>query len=176
MWSHVIVGAGTAGAIIAARLAEKPGTDVLLLEAGPDYETEATTPADLLDSKNLAGPAHDWGYTAHPIDGRTMPYQRGKVVGGTSAINAAAALWPRPTDLDAWAKLGNSEWSFSSVQPYFQRLEADRDGVGKHHGISGPVSIARYDEQDLIPIQRAFYEGCLVAGLPAVRDHNDLES
>jgi len=106
MWSHVIVGAGTAGAIIAARLAEKPGTDVLLLEAGPDYETEATTPADLLDSKNLAGPAHDWGYTAHPIDGRTMPYQRGKVVGGTSAINAAAALWPRPTDLDAWAKLG----------------------------------------------------------------------
>jgi len=101
MWSHVIVGAGTAGAIIAARLAEKPGTDVLLLEAGPDYETEATTPADLLDSKNLAGPAHDWGYTAHPIDGRTMPYQRGKVVGGTSAINAAAALWPRPTDLDA---------------------------------------------------------------------------
>src|SRR5262245_4449263 len=144
MRSHIVVGAGTAGAIIAARLAEKSGADVLVLEAGPDYETEAVTPADLLDSKNLAGPAHDWGYTARPLDSRSMPYQRGKVVGGTSAINAAAALWPRRTDFDEWASLGNSEWGFSKVQPYLQRVEADPMGVGMHHGRSGPISIARY--------------------------------
>ncbi len=117
MFNHIVVGAGSAGAILAARLSEPPQTRVLLLEAGPDYESKDCTPADLLDSKNIAGLAHDWGYTAIPVEGRVMPYQRGKVVGGTSAINAAAALWPRPSDFDVWVARGNPEWGFDAVAP-----------------------------------------------------------
>jgi choline dehydrogenase-like flavoprotein len=90
MYDHIIVGAGSAGAIVAARLSENPNIRVLLLEAGPDYADEKIIPADLLDSRNLGGPDHDWRYPAIPVERRTMPYQRGKVVGGTSAMRLSA--------------------------------------------------------------------------------------
>jgi choline dehydrogenase len=172
----IVVGAGSAGGPVAACLAEDPALSILLLEAGMDHGTEATMPSDLLDAGRLAGMAHDWNYSAIPVEGRTMPYRRGRVVGGTSAINAAAAMWPRPSDLDRWAALGNPAWSWIEACPWLRRIEADADAPDPGpHGRDGPVEIRRYREPDLIPLQHAFAAACREAlGLAAVADHNDV--
>src|SRR5690349_5102600 len=106
-FDDIVVGAGAAGAVLAARLSEDPGRRVLLLEAGPDFASVASTPPDLLDSRRVASAAFDWGYSADATPGRPIGYPRGRVVGGTSAVNAAIALRGMPADFDEWAAWGN---------------------------------------------------------------------
>jgi choline dehydrogenase len=173
-YDYIVVGAGSAGAPIAARLSEDAAVNVLLLEGGRDYASHAEMPSDLIDSRNLAGMQHDWGYSAIPVPGRTMAYRRGKVTGGTSAINAAAAQWARPADFDAWVERGNAEWSWEQVLPWFQAVESDPDGAGPLHGKTGPIAITRYADDELIPIHRGFYQACRALGFDDVRDHNAL--
>jgi choline dehydrogenase len=95
--------------------------------------------------------------TSHTaLPGRTIPYARGRLVGGTGAINAAAAQWGRPADFAAWQAHGLNDWGWTDVEPWFRHLEADRDAPGSHHGRDGPIPIMRYRPDELIPIQRAF--------------------
>ena len=171
-YDDIIVGGGSAGAVLAARLSEERSRRVLLLEAGPDYATLESTPDDLRDSWRMSLQAHDWGLSAEAVPGRTILYPRGRVIGGSSAVNAAIALRGVPADYDEWAALGNDAWSWAEVLPYFRRLEDDREGSEELHGRGGPVGIERWRREDLIPTQLAFFDACRRLGFAEVADHN----
>jgi choline dehydrogenase-like flavoprotein len=169
----IIVGAGSAGGVLAARLSEDPRRSVLLLEAGPDYADITALPRDIASGVYGGTLSHDWGFHSEPdASGRTAHLPRGKLVGGCSATNALAVLRGAPTDYDEWAALGNPGWSFDEVRPFFLRLERDADYGGEHHGQDGPLPIRRDPASELTAVQRAFVEACGGAAYPAVRDHN----
>src|SRR5271165_5741 len=175
-YDDIIVGGGSSGAVLAARLSEEPARRVLLLEAGPDYPTLESTPGDLRDGWRMSLRSHDWGLRAEAVPGRAIPYPRARVIGGSSAVNATIALRGVPADYDEWAALGNDQWGWAKVLPHFRRLEDDPQGTGELHGRGGPVPIRRWRPDELIPVQRAFFEVCRRLGFPEVTDHNHPEA
>lgn len=172
IYDDIIVGAGSSGAVLAARLSEDRRRRVLLLEAGPDYASVETTPRDLTDSTWISVARHDWGFRAEAVKGRDVEFPRGKVTGGSSAVNATIALRGAPADYDEWASLGNDEWAWERVLPFFCVLEDDQDAGGALHGRGGPIPIRRWRDGELVPLQAAFRDVTRALGVPAVTDHN----
>jgi len=168
----VIIGAGSAGCVLANRLSSRSAHQVLVLEAGgSERHPFVAAPAGFL--KTFDDPRFNWCYETEPGEGvydRRIFFPRGRVVGGSSAINGHLYVRGQREDFDEWAALGNDGWAYEDVLPYFRRSEDRSSGADSYHGQGGPQHVS--DPAERHPIARAWIEGATGLGLPFNEDYN----
>lgn len=171
-YDYVIVGAGSAGCVLANRLSEDPRIRVLLLEAGgSDRHPYVLAPAGFI--KTFQNPRFNWCFTTEPVPGaedRRIFFPRGKVLGGSSAINGSLFVRGQARDFDTWAQLGNRGWSYDDVLPYFRKLEDRPAGADAFRGTGGPQHVSEAAERH--PLCEAFIAGAVGLGIPLNPDYN----
>ncbi len=171
-FDYIVIGAGSAGCVLANRLSEDPSKTVLLLEAGgADRNIFIHIPAGFF--KTISNPKVNWLYTTEAEDSsgnRNISWPRGKVLGGSSSINGHLIVRGQREDYDGWRQLGNTGWSFDDVLPYFRKFESSEVGDGDIRGRDGPIKVREPIEQH--PLTRVFMEACEQMGIPRNADYN----
>ena len=151
-YDYVIVGAGSAGCVLAARLSEDPKARVLILEAGgKDDHPYVRMPLGFL--RAMLNPKHNWNYLSEPepnLDNRRLGLPRGRLLGGSSSINGMFYMRGHPRDYDTWRQMGAEGWSYADVLPYFRKMETSWRGASKYHGDSGPLNVSPIDTRRLL--------------------------
>jgi choline dehydrogenase len=172
-YDYIIVGAGSAGCVLAARLTETAGVRVLLLEAGrPDNSWQIDMPSAV--GSLLSSDRFNWNYTSEPepfLDGRRLTHPRGKVLGGSSSINGMVYIRGHAKDYDGWAERGAGGWSYAEVLLYFKRAEKHYLGGDSYHGSEGPLAVYAPDYKQS-PLAEAFVEAAVEAGYQRSADVN----
>ena len=178
-YDYIVVGSGSAGAIVAARLAEDPNTTVLLVEAGgSDRTTLVRKPGmiSLVQQVKQLKEKLDWGFSTVPqenLNQRRITYTRGKVVGGSSSVNGMIYLRGNMQNYDDWAARGCEGWSFEEVLPFYKKLEDHEDGETEYHGAGGPIRVSRHPEDQISPVSVAFTKAVsAVCDVPILDDFN----
>ena len=176
----IVVGGGSAGSVVAARMAEDPDTTVLLLEAGTDYPDLANLPEDIQNGHTRTAEdersEHNWALRGTITEEQgEIHVAQGKVIGGGGSINGQVFLRGIPQDFDDWASWGNEEWSYTKVLPYFRKAETDLDIKDDFHGTDGPLPISRKVGEAWPVIQIAFHTACLQNGFDTTDDMNGVE-
>jgi len=176
----IVVGGGSAGSVVAARMAEDPDTTVLLLEAGTDYPDLANLPEDIQNGHTRTAEdersEHNWALRGTITEEQgEIHVAQGKVIGGGGSINGQVFLRGIPQDFDDWASWGNEEWSYTKVLPYFRKAETDLDIKDDFHGTDGPLPISRKVGETWPVIQSAFHTACLQNGFDTTDDMNGVE-
>ena len=171
MYDYVIVGAGSAGCVLANRLSEDPDVSVCLVEAGPP-DTEEGLHIPVAFSQLYKTP-FDWDFATEPepaLDDRSVYLPRGRVLGGSSSLNAMIYIRGNRRDYDEWRDLGNAGWGWDDVLPYFLRAEDNERGASELHGAGGPLTVS--DSHSMHPLADAFVEAGTLAGIAARDDFN----
>lgn len=175
-FDYIIVGAGSAGCVLANRLTEDADVSVLIIEAGgPEEGVEAiSTPLRLLELWNTE---YDYAYFTAPqehCNGRRIHWPRGRVVGGSGSLNGMLYVRGHATDYDNWAYQGNPGWDYENVLPYFKKSEDFEGGANEYHGVGGPLHVTV--NYEIHPTTQRIVDACLEAGYPFNEDYNGADS
>jgi choline dehydrogenase len=170
-YDYIVVGAGSAGAVVANRLSADPRNKVLLLEAGPASHPWSRIPVGI--AKLIKNPAANWLYASEPeanTNGRSLPVPRGRLLGGSSSINGMAFVRGQAQDFDHWAQMGNQGWSYADVLPFFRRMETYDGGDDEFRGREGPLRVTNPQPRD--PLFATLIKAAGEVGIPHNPDYN----